>query len=346
MVSRYLFLLLLFYSLSAKAQQKSTLAGLADQFLHTLDTTQRLKAFFPFESDERYNFHFVPRDDRKGIAVNELSAVQRQAMLKLLSNCMSADGYAKATGIMQHEKILKALEKRNAGDRYRDTGKYFITVFGIPDAGTVWGWRLEGHHVSLNFSAWKDRLRAVTPGFFGSNPAVVPEGPDKGKELLKEETASGFRLLHALSGKALEAATLDSIAPNDIYTFNKRIAMIEHSGGLSYSAMSAQQKELLLAIINVYVHRYTRLFADEMLQSIQKAGLDKIRFYWAGASSPGIGHPHYYRVQGPTFIIEYDNTQNNANHVHSVLRDLRFDFGGDELMQHYRSEHPSKSGME
>jgi hypothetical protein len=346
MIRYSLFFILLFLSHVSKAQQTPTPAGLADAFLTTLDTSQKLRAFFPFESDERYNFHFVPRDDRKGISVNELTPLQRQAMLKMLRNCMSEDGYAKATGIMQHEKILKALEKRSAGDRYRDTGKYFITVFGIPDAGTIWGWRLEGHHVSLNFSAWKNKLRAVTPGFFGSNPAVVPDGPDKGKELLKEETASGFRLRNALSGKSLQAAMPDSVAPNDIYTFNKRIAMIEHTGGLSYSLMTAQQKEFLLAIIKVYVHRYTRLFAEEMLQSIQKAGLDKIRFFWAGASSPGIGHPHYYRVQGPTFIIEYDNTQNNANHVHSVLRDLRFDFGGDELMQHYRSEHPVKPGME
>lgn len=337
--SSVLFLALLYLNSSAICQSGTNLSQLAIGFLGTLDSTQKLKTFFPFESEERYNFHFVPRDDRKGISVNELSQPQRAAMLVLLKNCLSADGYSKASNIMQHEVILKAIEKRKADDHYRDPGKYFISIFGIPGPETIWGWRLEGHHVSMNFSAWKNKLHAVTPGFFGSNPAVVPDGPEKGKEILKEETASGFDMLHALSGKNLEKATIDSVAPGDIFTFDKRIALVEHPGGLGYREMTAKQQELLLGIIKVYVNRYTKLFADEMLKQIQQAGLDKIRFSWAGASQPGIGHPHYYRVQGPTFLIEYDNTQNNANHVHSVLRDLRYDFGGDELLNHYMKEH-------
>lgn len=332
-------LLFLSLTLSVQSQKENTLSQLAAGFLATLDSAQKLKTFFPFESEERFNFHFVPRDDRKGISVNELSQSQRDAMMLLLKGCLSEDGYSKANNIMQHEVILKALEKRKADDHYRDPGKYFISVFGIPGPENIWGWRLEGHHVSLNFSAWKNKLHAVTPGFFGSNPAVVPDGPAKGKEILKQETASGFDLLHALSGKSLERATIDTVAPADIFTFDKRVAMIEHPGGLAYGEMSDKQKELLLAIIRVYVNRYTKLFADDMLKQIQQAGLEKITFSWAGASQPGPGHPHYYRVQGPTFIIEYDNTQNNANHVHSVLRDLRYDFGGDELLEHYKKEH-------
>ncbi|MEO6915533.1 MAG: DUF3500 domain-containing protein [Chitinophagaceae bacterium] len=336
---RILILLLLSCSSGAYAQQEKNISQLANQFLNSLDSSERLKAFYPFESDERYNFHFVPRDDRKGISVNELSGPQKEVIFHLLKICLSADGYSKANNIMQHEKILKAIEKRKADDHYRDTGKYFITIFGIPAAQTTWGWRIEGHHVSLNFSARNNRLRAVTPGFFGSNPGVVPDGPQKGKEILKQETDVGFALVRSLSGKSLENATIDSIAPADIFTFDKRIAMIDHPGGLSYALMTDKQKELMLAAIRVYVHRYTKLFADEMFKEIQKSGLDKIRFSWAGSTVGGLGHPHYYRIQGPTFLIEYDNIQNNANHVHSVLRDLRYDFGGDELLDHYLREH-------
>jgi hypothetical protein len=178
-----------------------------------------------------------------------------------------------------------------------------------------------------------------TPGFLGSNPAVVQEGANKGTELLKEEKDLAFGLLNSLSAEQKKKAIFADRAPGDIVTGISRKAMIDHPVGLLYSEMNPNQREQLLALINLYVHRYTKLFADDMLKEIEAAGLDKLRFAWAGFTEPGLGKPHYYRIQGPTLIIEYDNTQNDANHVHTVVRDLLHDFGGDLLLEHYRQSH-------
>ncbi len=319
--------------------QKVEMATVANQFLNSLDKDQKLKAQFPFDTEERYNFHFVPREDRKGISVNELNASQKEAAMTLMKFCLSTDAYKKATEIMQLEIILKAIEKRGESDHFRDPGKYFFSIFGIPGANTTWGWRVEGHHVSLNFSALNNKLVSGTPGFFGSNPAVVPDGPQKGKQILKDETDKGFVLLHSFSGEQLKTAIISDTAPPDIFTFDARKALIEHPAGITWSAMNSLQQQNLLRLIELYVHRYTKLFADDLMKEIQDAGLDNLRFAWAGAHQPGIGNLHYYRVQGPTVIIEYDNTQNNGNHVHSVIRDLKHDFGGDELLEHYKAGH-------
>ncbi len=339
-MNRFTFLMALLSMVALNSPgQKAEIVNFASKFIYSLDKDQQLKASFPYDDDERYNFHFVPKDNRKGISLNELTPSQKGAAMSLLKSCLSVDGYRKTTEIMQLEMILKAIEKRKDTDHYRDPGKYFISIFGIPGKNTVWGWRVEGHHVAFNFSASKNKLVATTPGFMGSNPAVVQDGPQKGKEILKDETDKGFTLLRSLSQNQMKAVIIDSIAPADIFTFNKRNALIEHAGGLKWSSMNSLQQQNLLKLIQVYVHRYTKLFADEMMKDIQQAGLENLRFSWAGAREPGIGHPHYYRVQGPTIIIEYDNTQNDANHVHAVIRDLKHDFGGDELMEHYKSGH-------
>ena len=339
-MKRYLFIItfIVLTCVSARAQKKD-ITSLANQFINSLNKDQKLKALFPFEEEERYNFHFVPRDNRKGISINEMNPSQKEAAMALMKSCFSNDGFRKATEIMQLEIILKAIENRKEDDHYRDPGKYFFSVFGIPGNKTIWGWRVEGHHVAFNFSSSNNNLVATTPGFMGSNPAVVPSGPQKGKEILAEETANGFTLLHSFSREQMKNVMMDSIAPNDIFTFDTRKAMIEHPAGISWAAMNNVQQQNLLKLIGVYVHRYTKLFADNMIKEIQDAGLENLRFAWAGAQQPGIGNPHYYRLQGPTLIIEYDNTQNNANHVHAVIRDLKHDFGGDELLEHYKAGH-------
>jgi len=319
--------------------QQTDMAILANAFLKSLDKNQQLKVSFPFEEEERYNFHFVPRDNRKGISVNELNPSQKEAAMALMKSCLSNEGFRKAADIMQLEIVLKAIEGRKEDDHYRDPGKYFFSVFGIPGNKTIWGWRIEGHHVAFNFSASNNILVATTPGFMGSNPAVVQSGPQKGKQILAEETDKGFALLHSFSQGQLKDLMMDTIAPPDIFTFDSRKALFEHSSGIAWPAMNSIQQQNLLQLIGVYVHRYTKLFADTMMKEIQDAGLENLRFAWAGSTQPGIGHPHYYRVQGPTLIIEYDNTQNNANHVHAVIRDLKHDFGGDELFEHYKAGH-------
>jgi len=337
-MKRYFFFLALCLSVIVPAHSQD-LVGKAGAFIHLLEADQRTKALYPFDTAERYHFNYVPLDDRKGISVNEMNAGQRAALMDLLKTCLAEETVKKVNDIMQLDNILKELEHRKPEDHYRDPGKYFVTIFGIPSENTVWGWRFEGHHVAFNFSADKKQLVAATPGFLGSNPAIVLDGPQKGKEVLKEETDRGFALLHALSAEELKKAVTDTTAPGEIITAASRKAMISHPAGIRYSELSAVHQQLLLQLINLYIHRYTALFADQMLKEIQAAGLDNLWFTWAGYKEHVLGHPYYYRIQGPTIIIEYDNSQNNANHIHTVIRDLKNDFGGDMLLEHYRQSH-------
>jgi len=317
------------------AQDAVTAANL---FLNTLSNEQKLATVFPFEGEERYHFHFVPME-RKGITFNEMNSTQQQAARQLMMASMSKSGYDKSNAIMQLEKVLIELEKRTVNDHYRDPGNYHISIFGVPSPATIWGWRFEGHHISFNFSYNKQQLVAGTPAFLGSNPAIVPNGPAKDKQVLADETNTAWTLLQSLSPEQTTKAIFAAQAPKDILSFNNRQAMINAEDGILYAELTPAQQELLRQLVNVYVNRFTRLFADDMLKEIQAAGVDKLRFAWAGDRVTGPGHPHYYRVKGPTILIEYDNTQNNANHVHSVLRDLKHDFGGDLLLQHYQTQH-------
>ena len=158
------------------------MAEKATHFIRLLSPEQRSQALFPFDTSERYHFSYIPRDDRKGIAVKALNTAQREALMALLGTALSAATVKKVNDIMQLEVILKDLEHRAANDTYRDPGKYYVTIFGVPGTNTIWGWRFEGHHAAFNFSGDKNELVAATPAFLGSNPAVVPEGADKGKD--------------------------------------------------------------------------------------------------------------------------------------------------------------------
>lgn len=315
------------------------MAAKANAFVEQLNDAQRIKALYPFDTTERYRFNYVPQDDRKGVSVNELNTKQLAALMDLLQTCISGQTVKQVKEIMQLDNVLKELEHRKEDDHYRDPGKYFITIFGIPSANTIWGWRFEGHHVAFHFSADKNHLVAGTPGFLGANPAIVLDGPQKNKEVLKEETDNGFSFLHALSPEELKKAITDATAPGEIITGSSRNAMIAHPVGIRYNELSPAHQQLLLGLVNLYIHRYTNLFAQTMLKEIQTAGLQNLWFTWAGATEHMLGKPYYYRIQGPTIIIEYDNSQNNANHIHTIIRDLKTDFGGDMLLEHYRASH-------
>lgn len=311
----------------------------ANSFINSLSSKQKTIALYPFESDERYAFHFFPIPDRKGISFDQLTSEQLKAANALIETCLSEQTVKKTKDIIGLEVVLKSIENRKPEDHYRDPGKYFITLFGIPGEKTIWGWRLEGHHISFSFSVDKLQLVSGTPGFLGANPAIVRDGPLKGKQVLKDETNKGFALLHSFSNVQLKKAIVQTDAPADILTFNNRKANIENAQGISYAELTPIQQQHLLQMIDLYVHRYTKIFAENMLKEIQEAGLDKLQFAWAGKTENEIGKPHYYRIHGPTIIIEYDNTQNNGNHVHTVVRDLKRDFGGDLLLQHYKAKH-------
>lgn len=310
------------------------MAAAAIRFLQSLNNDQKQKAQFAFEDEERFNWNFVPIE-RKGISIRDLNADQLAAAMNLLEWVLSDKGIQKTKAIMKLESVLKEVESRAADDFYRDPLKYYFSIFGKPGE-TIWGWRLEGHHVAFNFSSQNNQLISGTPGFLGSNPAVVQSGPQKGLEILKEETELGFALLNSLNISQKEKAIINSTAPAEIITSNSRKAMINDPKGILYSELSSEQKNKFSQLLQLYLNRYKPSFAKKMLQDIEAADMNKLQFAWAGTLVPGIGNKHYYRIQGPTIIIEYDNTQNNANHVHTAIRDLKNDFGGDQLLEHYK----------
>lgn len=307
----------------------------AAHFLGMLSNEQKQKTQFRFEDDERFNWHFVPMD-RKGIALKELDPDQKKSAMEMLHAALSDTGFQKTIEIVQLEDILRVAEGRPPNDDYRDSGKYYISIFGDPAIDSIWGWRFEGHHIAFNFSSKDNRIISSTPNFLGANPAVVLAGPQKGKQVLKDETELGFELLHSLDAKQKEKAVLNTQAPADIITGASRKAMINDSRGIMYGDLNSSQQNIFMQLLSIYIHRYTRLFAMDMMNEITAAGLNNLRFAWAGAEKSGMGNPHYYRIQGPTIIIEYDNTQNDANHVHTVVRDLKNDFG-DQLLEHYKN---------
>lgn len=336
-MKHFVFLIVCFMLFAKNIYAQKSVAA-ANHFITLLSNQQKMETVFPFDSDERYNYHFVPIE-RKGITFNEMNELQRNAAFDLLKTCLGDEAFIKTKEIMQLDQVLKELELRKAEDHFRDSANYHITIFGIPSSKTIWGWRFEGHHISFNFSFSKQTLISGTPGFMGSNPGIVLSGSKKGKQVLKEETENGFRLLRSLTESQLTKTIIDSIAFKDILSFDKRVLMLKNPEGIRYTELTKEQQQLMLHLISLYVHRYTQLFAEDMLKEIQTNGLENLWFAWAGDRTSMMRKGTYYRVQGPTILIEYDNTQNNANHVHSVIRDLKHDFGGDELLEHYRTEH-------
>jgi hypothetical protein len=323
--------------------QNNSYSSAANKFLASLSSAQRTRALYDFGSDERYNWHFIPLKDRKGILISELNETQKDAAFELLKLCLSDTAFQHTQDIIQLEYVLQDLENRQKGDWFRDPGNYSFIFFGKPSEKTAWGWRFEGHHISFNFSTINNKIVAGTPGFLGANPAIVLSGPQKGKQVLKNEMELGFELILSLTHEQLSKAVISNEVPADIITSNSRKAMIEKPQGILYGELNKEQQKIFLQLLSVYINRFAKHFADDMMHEIEDAGLNNLQFAWAGTQQQVMGNPYYYRIQGPTLIIELDNTQNNANHVHTVVRDLKHDFGGDELLKHYQAYHETKN---
>jgi Protein of unknown function (DUF3500) len=328
-------LLLLFPSIIFAQENKKTLEA-ARIFLKSLDEKQLAKATFPFEDEERFKWFFVPIE-RKGLPLREMSETQKASAIALLKASVNKQASEKAIAIMQLEIILKEIEKLAPDNDRRHPEKYYFTFFGKPDAKTPWAWRIEGHHVSLNFSSVDGKMSSATPMFFGSNPARVPSGPNEGKEIMKIESDLGFQMVASLTEAQQKQAILSETAPNDIYTFNNRKAKLDKFEGISFAEMTKSQQQLIMKLVGHYVNNFYPGFREDFMAKIEKAGLDKLYFTWMGSKKWGTGH--YYRIHNPVLLIEYDNTQTDANHVHTVVRDITNDFGDDALMKHYKESH-------
>jgi hypothetical protein len=316
--------------------QTDDLSETANTFLKLLDSELKSQIQFSFDDAERFDWHYVPRG-REGVSLHDLSQAQLDAALELLKASLSVQGYKKATDVISLETVLREVENRPADDPYRDPKKYYFSMFGSPAKDTPWGWRLEGHHLSLNFSALDNKLQSSTPSFMGSNPATVPSGSRKGTQILQDESALGFSLVNAFSPAQLKTVVVSVDAYPDILSENKRKAVLLNPAGISYREMTEPQRKLFMALLDVYVKNYELGFSTTLMNKIKKAGIENLSFAWAGSLKPGKGH--YYRIQGPMLLIEFDNTQNNANHIHTVVRDLTNDFAEDVLREHYAREH-------
>jgi len=332
---KLLILTLLFVSALCTHAQESVLKN-TRSFLGTLSPELKSRAQYPFDDAERFTWNFVPIK-RNGLTFYDFSDKQREAGMALLKSSLSEQGYQKAIAIIDLENILKVVEKRGADDHYRDPMNYHFTVFGTPDMSRPWAWRFEGHHLSLNFTLLNGTIVSSTPSFFGANPGIVKEGESKGQQVLKQETNLGFDLVNAFSSDQLKTALISETAPAEIITGNTRKAVPLTPTGLSFKNMSATQQKIMLQLLDVYVQNYVFGFSSKLMEKIKKAGVENLSFAWAGSLKPGVGH--YYRIQGPMLLIEYDNTQGNANHVHTMVRDLNDDFAEDILREHYAKEH-------
>lgn len=290
------------------------------------------KGVLPLDHEARTTLNYIPIV-RAGVPLEELTDPQKAQAMSLLRSGLSESGFATARSIIAHEDILREIEKGQGVANYmrRQPGLYYTAIFGTPSSDGYWAWRFEGHHLSVNAShVGKDDI--VAPLFFGSNPAKVLSGPSMGLRILKNEEDEARALMALFSAEQKTKVVIAPETTNDIVTTNKPKAEIAQFDGVAAGTMTAPQKAQLRKLLDVYASRFPASQRSSQLARIEKAGFDKLYFAWAGSTE--VGKKHYYRIHGPTLLIEYDNSQNDANHIHSIWRDFEHDYGGDLLRKH------------
>jgi hypothetical protein len=305
----------------------------ATEFLNSLNKEQKNKAQFGFNHDSKYIWHYLPATmfPRPGISLAELNKKQQDLFFELLKNSLSETGYAKTRQIISLEEVLAEL----SGDHnYRDPEKYYTAFYGNPVKDSLWAWSFQGHHISLNFTVLNGET-SISPRFLGANPATVKEGKRKGERTLAAEEDLGLELINSCSAEQQKKAIFMEKSYFDIVTTNAKEVDPLQPVGIKMKELTNSQQLLVMRLINEYLATMPDELSNERMEKLESEESDEIRFGWAGATHPGEGH--YYRIQGKTFLIEFDNTQNNANHIHSVWRDFNGDFGRDLIREHYQS---------
>jgi len=324
---------LLLTSAYTRIHSASVMTDAAKAFLASLTPQQRTQATFQFQDDERLDWHYIPKP-RKGLALRDMTSEQKQLAHALLAAGLSQQGYIKAVSIMSLDEVLKLLEGGKGPQR--DPEGYFFTVFGEPSASGTWGYRVEGHHLSQNFTIVNGKVQGA-PSFFGTNPAQILEGQRKGLRVLAREEDLGRQLVKSLNADQQKTAVISKDAPKEILTeASRKAALSGQPSGLLASRMNASQRAIFQSLLDEYCRNMTDQIDETREEQIKKAG-DDIYFAWAGGEEPGEGH--YYRIQTASFLVEFDDTQDHANHIHSVWRDFNGDFGEDLLKEHYQSSH-------
>lgn len=305
--------------------------------LASLTPAQLGKIRAPFDIPEHKQWTYLP-GPVPGLALTELTPVQQKLAERLVAIGCSERGTGDVWAVLDAEIIVRGIPDLPPSGEWEGSvvgDRYFLRVLGDPSGTDPWAWRLNGHHLAIHVTLI-DGAISFTPQFLGSNPAEVLTGPETGRRFLAAEQDLGFQLLHALEPGQLEVALVSPDAPDDILTRHDPVAdaSLLHRG-LPYGDMNEQQRQLLSLLIGQYVGRAAGPIGLQTWQDITEHGIENLSFAWAGETTPGIGHRHYYSIAGPTFLAEYDNTQDNANHIHSVWRDLRNDWGTDLLAAHY-----------
>ena len=318
------------------------IAAAVRAWLGGLDEAQRAQAVFPFDTSERFVWAYTP-GNREGLAVRDMRPEQRVAAHRIVAASLSERTAGEVAAVMALEAVLGALEREAGGGGWqrRDPELYWFAVFGDPDVRAPWSWRVGGHHVAIHVTLADGQVVGSTPSFLGTNPAVVPKGPLAGTRTLPGEEELARSLLAALAPEQRRIAIVAGRAPADILTENSPRANARSVPiGIRHGDLEASQRAAFERLVRHYVDRVRPDVAGREWERIVAAGLGDVTFAWAGPDEPG--HGHYYAVRGRRFLIEYDNTQNGANHIHAVWRDLENDWGEDLLAKHLATAHADR----
>ncbi len=305
----------------------------ARALLNSSEGERRHWALTGFEDEERFNWAYTPVP-RSGFPLREMTDEEREITWNLVASGLGERGLEQARDVIRLEEVLY---ERSEQSDFRDPDQYLISIFGAPGSLGRWGWRFEGHHLSVNFTLLDGRVVGTTPAFFGGNPAYVGEGLHSGLRPFAQEEDRARLLLQNLDPAARRTAVFSPTAPDDILTSNSEVAARPTAAGIRYAQLPEPQQQALWELLELYASRLEPSLAEGELTEIRAHGLDELRFAWAGGVEAG--EPHYYRIHGPTFVVEYDNTQNDANHVHTVWRNFDRDFGRDPLREHLAAAH-------
>ena len=314
------------------------------EILDSLNKNQLREVRFSFDDLERYVWYYTPHQ-QNGLLFFDMKPSQRKLFYDLLELSYSSDGYKTAKSIINLETILgdyEAVHSHNSeggsGQWVRSSERYWLAIFGLPNSeNKPWGFRIGGHHIGLTVNILGSDF-SMHPLFFGANPARVIEGPHKGFRALAPEEDQARKLIKSFSDEKQGKAIITQDAHSDILTANYRtFDPSNFNQGINFTELTDKERQNLLDIIKIYIKRYNSSFADTYLKKIMAIGFENTKFSWAGSTE--ISQGHYYTVKHDSFLIEYDNVQNGANHIHSVLRDFDGDYGEDILRNHYLWNH-------
>jgi hypothetical protein len=324
---------------ASEAQALSDMRDAASAWLESLSSELREQATFPLDDIERKAWSNLPASmfKREGVRMGQMSESQRVLAHRLVRSALSSQGYLKASGIMRLDEILKGL---TASDKLQfGQENYWIGIFGNPKKDVAWGWQLDGHHLALNFTVVGDQL-SVTPAFLGSDPAETLNGVDAGWYVLSDEDKQGRAFWASLDLSQRAGALLDGETPQDVITGPGRADQAPEISGLPLAKMNEQQHEKFMNLLQVYLGNLAPELAAEQRRRIFAAGIDNLHFAWSGTEQ---GKPYYYRIHGPTVLVEFENSyppgqdSGKINHIHAVWRDSERDFGDDLLRRHYET---------